>query len=337
MQLSICRPKVTAFLQCPATALPVASGSLTVKRSCRCLLVLAAASFGLLLAFWSTWLAIATPAGAGVYYSCPVGIHRFFACVSPDRPPPQACQPSAGDPVDILTGRLHEEVVDWSSGGSSPLELKRTYASTAMTLDASPYSSLGYGWRTNFDARLRMNSSTASLADWANVILPDSFEYNFNKQNGVWQPMAMEWSGTYWPNLSLRATRRTDLDVALTVEGEQFVLRTPSGISYVFDTADHVPDAAWHMDVYRTQVLAEIRYPGGYVQKIDYNGDFMSRVSDNLGRWLEMRFSRVSWRSTQLTQVLASDGSLIGFNYQDRLPGLTPQSPIEYQALASVT
>lgn len=211
----------------------------------------------------TAWLAAPSPAEAGVWYPCE-GMHRFGSCMEPTKPPPPSCgcQPVAGDPVDILTGRLSEEVVDWSAGGSYPLELKRSYTSNALTLDASPYSMLGRGWRTNFDARVRLNAASISQATWAHFILPDSFEYNFNKVNGTWQMMAMEWSGQWWSNMALKATKRSDLDITVTMEGQQFVLRTPGGVTYVFDTAAHAPDAQWRLDGYRTQVLSEIRFPG---------------------------------------------------------------------------
>jgi RHS repeat-associated protein len=301
-------------------------------------LVLAVLSAVLLVLVTSGGLmAGSSPAEAGVWYYCPVGLHKFFGCVQPDKPPPSSCPLTAGDPVDILTGRLTEEVVDWSSGGTHPLQLKRQYTSTPLTLDASPYSSLGRGWRSNFDARVRMNAATALQADWASFILPDTMEYNFNKQNGVWKFMAVEWSGTGWPNVNFHAIPRTDLDVALTVEGQQFVLRAPNGVKYVFDTANHAADFQWHVDGYRTQLLSEIRFPGGYVQTISYNGDYPGRISDNLGRWITMQFSAVSPRSTLLTQVQTSDGSVISFAYQDRLPGLTSASPVDFMALSAVT
>ena len=283
------------------------------------------------------WATSSSPAAAGVWYDCPVGMHRFLGCVQPDKPPPTNCPLIAGDPVDVLTGRLSEEVTDWSSGGLFPLELKRSYTSTALTLDASPYSSLGRGWRSNFDARVRLNASSATGADWAHFILPDTMEYNFNKQNGAWQFMAMDWKGSYWPNLTLTATKRTDMDVTLAAEGEQFVLRTPNGVKYVFDTATHAPDPQWHVDGYRTQLLSEIRFPGGYVQKITYSGDYPFRIFDNLGRWIEMQFSKASARSTLLSQVLTSDGTILKYSYQDRLPGLTSNSAIDFMALSAVS
>ena len=283
------------------------------------------------------WVLGTSPSIAGVPYDCPTGVHKFFGCVQPDKPPPTSCPQLAGDPVDILTGRLTEEVVDWSSGGSQPLELKRSYTSTPLTLDASPYSSLGRGWRSNFDARVRMNAASAIQSDWAHFILPDTMEYNFNKQNGVWKFMAMEWSGSYGPNLSLRATPRNDLDVALTIEGQQFVLRTPNGVKFVFDTANHAPDPQWSPDGYHTQMLSEIRYPGGYTQKISYSGDYPSGVSDNLGRWIIMQFFRATTRSTLLLQVQTSDGSVIKFDYQDRFPNLVSGAPIDFLALSTVT
>ena len=85
----------------------------------------------LLLAALLTLFSMSGPSVAGTVYGCDSGeVHQFWGCVNPEKPPPQACQPQAGNPVDVITGRKHQEVLDWSSGGQQPLELVRRYSSS---------------------------------------------------------------------------------------------------------------------------------------------------------------------------------------------------------------
>ncbi|MCA3561466.1 MAG: RHS repeat protein, partial [Aestuariivirga sp.] len=280
----------------------------------------------------------ASSARAGAFYDCELGdVHQFFDCVDPEKPPPQPCQPTAGNPVDVLTGRKHQDALDWSSGGLHPLELRRSYSSSPFILMASPYSSVGRGWRTNFDARARWKGSTLAEADWVHIVLPDHFEYHFNKQAGAWKAMAPQSGGGSVYVSSVVWKNRTDLDASLRIDGEWIVLRTPDDTEYVFDSAEHKPDSQWVVDGLHTSVLAEIRFRGGYAQKLIYSGDYLVRVSDNQGRWIDMTYSRVSFRSRYISEVRTMDGSSIRYSYENRFPAYNPGYPNDFWALSAVT
>ncbi|WP_161957150.1 DUF6531 domain-containing protein [Aestuariivirga litoralis] len=237
--------------------------------------------------------------------------------------------------MDVLTGRKHQEVLDWSSGGSHPLELRRTYSSSPFTLVASPYSSIGRGWRTNFDARARWSGSTLAQADWVHVVLPDQFEYHFNKQAGVWRTMIPRWGGSYRAS-SVIWQSRSDLDASLSIAGDSIVLRTPGNVDYVFDSAAHAPDAQYRSDGLRTSVLTEIRFQDGYTQKLSYTGDFATRVTDTLGRWIEFDYEQLPSPSRFISRARASDGQMIRYAYQNRFPSLELTAATDFWALSSV-
>lgn len=45
---------------------------------------------------------LAGPATAGAIHECDSGdVHQFWGCVNPEKPPPEPCQPTAGNPVDV--------------------------------------------------------------------------------------------------------------------------------------------------------------------------------------------------------------------------------------------
>ena len=277
-------------------------------------------------------------ASAGSFHECDPGeVHQFLGCVNPEKPPPQPCEPSAGNPVDVLSGRKHQQVLDWSSGGQNPLELRRKFSSSPFTLASSPYSSIGRAWRTNFDARARWNGATLNQADWVHVVLPDHFEYHFNKQAGVWKTMVPQSGGSSIRASSVVWKPRSDLDVSLSIDGEWIVFRAPGDVVYVFDSAAHKPDLQYRSDGLRTSVLHEIRYRGGYTQRVAYSGDFAVRVADNLGRWLEFDYSRPGNFSSLISRIRTSDGKVLKYTYQNRFPALATSATIDYWALSSVT
>lgn len=236
--------------------------------------------------------------GASLY--CPSGsVGIGGTCVNPDNmPSDQACPLSLGNPVDVLTGRKHEHFVDWSSGGSHPLALERFYSSYRAVISAPRDSSLGNGWRTNFDAAASWNAGSPTDATLVHIVLPAFFQYSFLKQSGVWKLVL--------PRLSRSSVVydrvRADLDVALTVTPSGVVLRMQDGRRYSFGASGQ---------------LTQISFGGGYAQSLVYSGGRLVRVVDNLGRWLEMTYGGTNIPNL-LTQVKSSDGDRILYRYVSR-------------------
>lgn len=281
---------------------------------------------------------MAVSALAGTVYDCVRGgeVHQFWGCVDPEKPPPQSCQPTAGNPVDVITGRKHQEVVDWSSGGQQPLELVRRYSSSSFTLGSSPYSSVGRGWRTNFDARIRWNGASPAQADWVHVVLPDHFEYHFNKQGGVWKTMIPQNNpSSFWAR-NVFWKIRSDLDASVTIDGDWIVFRAPDDTVYVFDSAEHAPDPQYSPDGFHTGLLTEIRFRGGYSQRLSYSGDYLARVADTFGRWLEFDYAQMPSVSRHVSRVRTSNGQILRYSYQNRFPTLALTQPVDFWSLSTV-
>ena len=63
--------------------------------------------------------------------------------------------PARAAPINIATGNLYDEVTDYTTVGTNPLALIRSYNSLSYTRNL--YASLiGPNWRTNYDRYLRV-------------------------------------------------------------------------------------------------------------------------------------------------------------------------------------
>ena len=210
-----------------------------------------------------------------------------------------------GNPVDALTGRKHEEVVDWRSDGVHPFELTRSYSSTSLVLSAPAASRLGRGWRSNFDAAASWNFTPLESASLVHIVLPNSFEYSFMRLPDRWQPVLPSNGG----GVVVWNTHRSDLDVRLSVDATGLVMRVQDGTVYQFNTSGQ---------------LVQIRYPGGYRQTLTYRNGLNTRVADNLGRWVEFTYANAR-QPNLLTEARTSDGKRISYAFQHRYLSLDPQ------------
>lgn len=231
---------------------------------------------------------------------------------------PENCkkQTLIGDPVDIATGTNVGTKLDWHSGGYHPLELVRYYASDYKTVLAPSYSRLGPAWRTNFDARasyLRGSSSltvitpgSAIAGDHFHFMLPDSIEYSFVLDSGVWKPVLPKAGSSsniiYWTSAG-GAKYRKDIDVALSVGATDVDLRLPTGVHYDFDS---------------TGLLQTITYPDGYQQILYYAGSLNTKIVDSLGRQIVFQYSADPALSGFLQTATMDDGSKIAYSYTSR-------------------
>lgn len=114
--------------------------------------------------------------------------------------PSSPAQPLAqrGDPVDVATGNVFEQVLDYTTVGQNPLAFIRYYNSKT-TMDTLA-TTLGVGWRHNYDRYLRIVSSTEVDAERS-----DGKVVTFNLVSTVWTPNA-------------------DVDIKLTKSGSTYTL-----------------------------------------------------------------------------------------------------------------
>jgi YD repeat-containing protein len=243
----------------------------------------------------------------GAFLSCPQGSAFVDGeCIEPDNiPQDMTCPMSVGNPIDVLSGRKHERIEDWTSGGEHPLKLERFYSSFHTVLSAPSYSSLGKGWRTNFDAAASWNGADPASSTLVHIVLPNAFEYSFVKQSGLWKPVLPRWrrSGFVWDRI------RTDIDIGLTADQSGIILRMQDGKRFSFDGSGK---------------LTRALFRDGYAQSVTYSSGRIARVSDNLGRWLEFTYGGAN-TPLLLGAVRTSDGRKVSYSYENRYITRNPE------------
>lgn len=252
--------------------------------------------------------------GGGATRTCTTGTDFGIdgGCIAVAEQRSKTCPVWNGDPVDTLTGTSVQEATDWASSGVDPLKFTRSYASSFGLLKAPTYSRLGNAWRSNFDAAASWMGSLGSpvalptSATTIHIVLPDSIEYSFKQQTGVWKPVIprphpTSTASIYWDQF------RTDIDLKLTITASTVEMVTPEGTRYIFGFDG---------------LLKQITFVDGYAQYLEYSGILNTRVTDSFGRWLEFAYDTPASLPSLLSKVITSDGKTIDFTYENRAIGL---------------
>ncbi len=129
---------------------------------------------------------------------------------------------------------------------------------------------------------------------------------------------------------------RSNLDADVTIDGAWIVFRAPDDTVYVFDSAEHEPEVQYTPDGLRTSLLSEIRFRGGYSQALSYSGNYLTRVTDTFGRWLEFEYVQMPSVSRHVSRVRTSNGQVLRYSYQNRFPTLALDAPIDFWSLSTV-
>jgi hypothetical protein len=191
---------------------------------------------------------------------------------------------SAGDPLDIATGNLFEQVTDYETAGQNRLRYARSYNSTANTANPSTFAkTLGVNWRSIYDRYLTIVSPTSVTAERA-----DGQVLAFTSNGGVW-------------------TSDTDVDVTLTQAGSSWTL------------TDHDDTVETYTAVSASEaVLASIKARGGYAQTLTYNtSNELASVTDTYNRSLSLTYS-----NGLLQTVTTPDALVLTYGYNSS--GVTP-------------
>jgi RHS repeat-associated protein len=159
---------------------------------------------------------------------------------------------SAGDPVDVVTGRVYTvPTVDLALPGHLPLIIERSYNSLANERDVG----LGFGW-------------SHSLA----------WELEVRRRSGkVWGP-----EGTFWEFEVPEPGDRVEFDTAvLDRVGDSYVLfEQDDGVSYVFAADEFVEG--------RHRLVA-VRNSYGHAITLEYDRGALVEVTDSVGRTIAVR------------------------------------------------
>ena len=232
---------------------------------------------------------------------------------NPNEPAKGVCMSMAGEPIDMYTGNVYEEVTDYTTAGPNRLSFTRYYNGSPPVFSNEPAMFISR-WRHNYDRYLNPVSSTQVLAE-----RPDGQQVLFTLTGGVWTP----------PPGEDMALARTDTGWAL----------------YLHDDTVETYPATFNVNVGDLLLVGAlpvftITYRGGYSQSVSYNlfGQPAS-VTDSYGRALTFNYNGV-----QLASVTTPDALVISFAYNssgiapgvlDRLASVsyntTPPSSVSYQ------
>jgi RHS repeat-associated protein len=159
---------------------------------------------------------------------------------------------SCGEPIDLGSGNVFDQVTDYETAGQNKLSLIRYYNS--MATPDTYATGMGVGWRTNYDRYLRI-FSTGVLAE-----RPDGQQIGFTSS-----------SGTYTPD--------SDIDLKLTKSGGTWTLTDRDDNSEIYFTSGS------------EGVLQSVTQRNKYTQALTYSHGQIAFVSDSYTRKLTFGYS----------------------------------------------
>ena len=162
--------------------------------------------------------------------------------------------PARAAPINIATGNLYKEVTDYTTVGTNPLALIRSYNSQSYTRNLYP-TLVGPNWRTNYDRYVRVVSSTQLAAE-----RDDGRVINFALSGGVGTP-------------------DSDVDVKLTYSGSTYTLTDSDDTVETYSVTSG------------KGTLTSIAYPNGYTQTLNYTSGVLTSVSDSYSRSLTFTYT----------------------------------------------
>jgi len=183
--------------------------------------------------------------------------------------------PTCGEPINLSTGNVFDQVTDYETAGQNKLSLIRYYNSFAMPDTYA--TSMGVGWRTNYDRYLHIINPSAIYGVEAER--PDGAVISFTSS-----------SGTYTPD--------SDVDMTLTVSGSTWTL------------TDHEDTVETYSQSGSKATLQSIKKRGGYTQALTYSSGQISYVSDSYARQLAFSYS-----SGRISSVTTPDSLTLSYGY----------------------
>ncbi|MEP7353550.1 MAG: DUF6531 domain-containing protein [Acidobacteriota bacterium] len=205
------------------------------------------------------------------------------------------------DPINIASGNLTDEVVDYQTFGNDPLEFTRYFNSLSSANTFA--STLGEKWRSTYDRYIRIASATSVMVE-----RPDG------------QILAFGLSGQNWIS-------DTDVDLKLTNVGSTWTLTTSEDTVETY-TAISATEAT----------LTRIHTRTSYAQDLQYAAGLLSAVTDSFGRRLLLTYQDNLLRTLTtpdglvLTYSFDSSGTTAGV--KDRILSVSystsPSSSITY-------
>lgn len=226
---------------------------------------------------------------------------------------PRADSGTVGDPVNVATGNVYEQEVDYSGQGGNLLSFYRVYNSSNAAISST---TVGIGWRHNFERSVLRTSSYAQL------VRADGRSLVFTK------------SGTaYFPPQGHKGVLTTVLNGS-----------TQTGWRYQYPNGD-IENFNYPYGYLQS---IELKTGGGFA--LTWTGGLLTAISDGLGRTIQLAYlngavSRVTfpdgtWADygydayRRLTTVTRSNGAIRQYTYSPMLLAGNIQNPGAYQLLS---
>ena len=188
--------------------------------------------------------------------------------------------PSAGDPITIASGNMVLPVTDYQSGGTNQLAFTRTYNSMGSGY-ATFATSLGTGWRSNYDRYL----NTSAVGNSPGVVTAERADgqmFTFTNSGGGWVSDA-------------------DTDVTLSLSG--------SGSTWTLKDHNDVTETYNDPGTGEAQ-LTTITQRNGYSQSLTYTSGQLTTVTDSYSRSLSLTYS-----GGFLSTVTTPNGLMMTYGY----------------------
>jgi RHS repeat-associated protein len=183
----------------------------------------------------------------------------------------------AGDPIDVGSGNLFEQVVDYETTGQNKLSYIRYYNSRGSYNTFA--AALGLLWRSNFDRYLNLSPPTR------NTVLAE-------RPDG--RMLSFSFNGSAWVSDS-------DVDVSLTNTGSTWTLRDHDDTVETY-TATSAGNEA---------LLTSIQARNGYTISLQYNGSQLASATDSYNRALIFAYSS----NGTLNTVTTPDNTILSYGF----------------------
>jgi RHS repeat-associated protein len=196
-----------------------------------------------------------------------------------------SCSWFCGEPIDIATGNVFEQVTDYQTAGANKLAIIRYYNSYEPPAPPPGVPLVRLfnisNWTTNYDRSLELNTTGTQVI----AHRPDGELLPFNLVGGVWKP-------------------DSDVDMTLTSSGNTWTLtgHDDTEETYTMTIPPGEPGSG---------KLNAITARNGYTQTLAYNGSKqLVSVTDSYGRQLLF-----SYANGLLTRVTTPDSLVLTYTY----------------------
>jgi len=191
---------------------------------------------------------------------------------------------SIGEPINVSTGNMYEEITDYATSGQNPLTFIRSYNSMGnnITVNGTTVTtlatSLGVNWRSEYDAYLQLVYTGVTLT---NVYA--------ERPDGRIIPFVL--SGSAWVAAS-------SFPITLVQSGSNWTLTDINGTVETYTSSGTVGS------------LQSVTLRNGYARTMGYTGGLLTSITDSYSRTLTL-----SYTSGLLQSIGTPDSTTITYGY----------------------